>query len=186
MISLAAPEAATNLAWRLGPTGEFQSTGSLSSIDSRTGRPAPNPTFELPPNARATTIEVRYDDATGRPIGPFPIAFDPRVELVRGQREILERFSNSWVAFGSGAPRNDLLYYTQLMSFRCALAKVEIGVGDGALNAVPMPPCNERDPNAIPADAKPYIGVPASAKRVSVRLTFADGGQSPVKIFTRP
>ena len=187
MVSLSAPEAATAISWRIGPTGEFNSTGHLATIDSRTGKPIPNPGFELPANAGATTLDVRYEDAAGRSIGPFPIRFDPRIELVRGQREILERFANTWVSFGSGAPRSNLLYYTQLMSFRCAIAKAEIGFGETAPETLlPMPACNERDPHAIPADARPYVTVPANVKMVSVRLTWANGGQSPVKSFGRP
>ena len=111
MVSVTPPEAAIAVYWRMGP-GEFVSTGHFPTPDSRTGKPMPNPTFELPPNVAAGLIEVRYDDSSGRSQGPFPIAFDPRVELVRGQRAILEQFGNSWVSFGSGAGRSDLLYYT--------------------------------------------------------------------------
>ena len=79
-----------------------------------------------------------------------------------------------------------LLYYTQLMSFRCAIARAEIGFGDAPASIVlPMPPCNERDPHAIPSDARPYVNVPLNANTVSVRLTWADSGQTVVKRFSR-
>ena len=186
MVAISPPEAATSLYWRNGPSGEFNATGHMAALDPRTGKPVPNTSFELPGNVTATTIDVRYDDAAGRTIGPFPIRFDPRIELIRGQRDILERFSNSWIAFGANQPRADWVYYTQLMSFRCAIAKAEIGYGDvPPTNVLPMPPCNERDPHSIPSDAKPYVSVPAALKMVSVRLTWADGSQSPVKVFSR-
>jgi class 3 adenylate cyclase len=185
--AISLPEPATALAWRMNGAGEFSATGLLATTDSRTGRPMPNPSFELPGNVSATTIDLRYDDASGRTQGPFSIRFDPRIELVKGQRDILERFSNTWVAFGSGSPRNDLLYYTQLMSYRCAIAKAEIGIGDAQPNVeLAMPACNERDPNGIPSDAKPYVTVPTSVKSVKLRLTWRDGGQSEVKTFWRP
>lgn len=185
MVSIAPPEAATALYWRFGP-GDFVATGHTAMPDPRTGKPAPNPTFELPSAAGAGLIEVRYDDASGRTQGPFPIPFDPRVELLRGQRAILEQFGNSWVSFGGGAGRADLLYYTQLMSFRCAIARAEIGFGDAPASIVlPMPPCNERAPHAIPSDARPYVNVPLNANTVSVRLTWADSGQTVVKRFSR-
>ena len=54
---------ATALAVRVGETGEFKSTGFLPSVDQRTGKPAPNPSIELPADQQRTTLYVRYDDA---------------------------------------------------------------------------------------------------------------------------
>jgi hypothetical protein len=72
------------------------------------------------------------------------------------------------------------------MSFRCAIARAELGLGDAPPSTVlAMPPCNERNPNAIPSDARPYVTVPADVKSVTVRLWWADGGQSQVKTFSR-
>ena len=72
------------------------------------------------------------------------------------------------------------------MSFRCAIARAELGYGDAAPSvALAMPPCNERDPHAIPSDARPYVNVPPHVNRVSVRLIWADGGQSAIKAFSR-
>jgi hypothetical protein len=50
---------------------------------------------------------------------------------------------------------------------------------------IAMPPCNERDPMAIPADALPYLKVPPATRLVSVELTFRDGSVSEVKTFRR-
>ena len=51
--------------------------------------------------------------------------------------------------------------------------------------AIAMPPCNQKDPMAIPADAQPYLKVPPATGLVSVELTYQDGSVSEVKTFRR-
>jgi hypothetical protein len=183
-VSLSLPEPATKVLYRVGQSGDFVSTGTMQVIDQRTGKPIPNTSFELPADAVATTIDVRYEDATGRSAGPFPIAFDPRAALISGERDILERFSNSWVAVNADAGSGPVVYFTQLVSYRCAIAKAEMGFDDAPLSMVlPIPECNEHDPHNIPADTKPFVAAPRGTKLVSVRLTYVDGSLSPTKAF---
>jgi class 3 adenylate cyclase len=178
------PEAATALSVRVGESGEFQSTGFTQAIDQRTGKPAPLPTIELPPSQDRTTLYVRYDDATGRTAGPFAIPFDPQAALVASQRQVLERFPNSWVAFRPDMP--NVLYYTHLISYRCAIERAEIGLDEGPLVIeLPLPPCDETNPHAIPSDVPPYRHLPKGVRMVSVQLTYADGTQSAVQSFKR-
>ena len=178
------PEPATALAVRVGETGEFKSTGFLASVDQRTGKPAPNPSLELPADQERTTLYVRYDDASGRTAGPFPIAFAPLAALVTSQREVLERFPGAWVAFRADLPT--VLYYTHLISNRCAIERAEMGLDEGPLAIdLPIPPCDEANPHAIPSDAKTYVTLPKGVRAVSVQLTYADGTESAVQTFRR-
>jgi hypothetical protein len=178
------PEPATALAVRVGETGEFKATGFLPSVDQRTGKPMPNSSLELPADQPRATLYVRYDDASGRTAGPFPIAFDPQAALVTAQREVLERFPGAWVAFRPDLP--NLLYFTHLVSNRCAIEKAEMGLDEGPLAIdIPIPPCDEDNPHAIPADAKTYLSLPKGVRAVSVQLTYADGTQSDVRTFKR-
>ena len=182
--AFALPEAATALAVRIGETGEFKSTGFAQGVDQRTGKPAPLPTIELPPSQERTTLYVRYDDASGRTAGPFPIAFDPQAALVASQRDVLERFPNAWVAFRPDMP--NVLYYTHLISYRCAIEHAEMGLDEGPLVIdLPLPPCDETNPHAVPADMRPYAHLPKGVRAVSVQLTYADGTQSEVRSFRR-
>jgi len=48
-----------------------------------------------------------------------------------------------------------------------------------------MPPCDPRDPVAIPSDAQPYLKLPPSTQSVSVELTYRDGSISEIKSFRR-
>jgi hypothetical protein len=181
--SVHVPEPATAITYRVGESGEFKSTGLSAAVDPRTGRGAPTPSFELPADQEATSIYVAYDDATGRQAGPFVINFDPKAALPAGQRDILDRMASGWVAF---QPGSDLLYYTTLVSYRCAIDTALIGYDGGALDkSLPLPPCNERNPHAVPPGTSVYVGIPRSVQAVSVQLAYVDGTKSEVKTFRR-
>ena len=82
--------------------------------------------------------------------GPFPIRFDPEAALIRDQRKILDLTATSWLSFREF--NGLLVYYTQLMSFRCAIREARIGIDSAVPDKVlNMPPCDPRDPSAIPA-----------------------------------
>lgn len=183
-VNIQMAEAATEIAWRMKETDEFQSTALSPTMDPRTGKPMPLPNFQLPPDLEQATLEVKYRDASGAWVGPFSQAFEWRTALVAGQRQILDQFNTSWVAFRNDAPFDQLLYFTHLVSYRCAIAKAEIGFDDGPVDReLPMPPCDRKNPMAIPSNMTPYIKMNPGVKSVTVKLTYADGSQSkPVTI----
>jgi len=177
-------EPVTGISWRLGEAGNFRETDFMDAFDPRTRRRMPNPAIQLDANQPATTIYVRYVDANGSLQGPFPIRFDPVGALERDQRKILEMTAGSWLSFRDY--NGLLLYYTHLMSYRCAIRQVRIGLNSTIPDrAIAMPPCNQRDPIAIPAEAQPYIKIPPTTGLVSVEITYQDGSVSEVKTFRR-
>ena len=98
--------------------------------------------------------------------------------------EVLERFPGAWVAFRADLP--NVLYYTHLIANRCAIERAEMGLDEGPLAIdLPIPPCDEANPQAIPSDAKPYVTLPKGVRAVSVQLTYADGTESAVQTFRR-
>jgi Caspase domain len=182
VISIADPALA--ISWRMGESGEFKETGFLDTLDPRTRRRLPSPSFELPTDAPEATLQIRYVDVNGEMQGPFPIKFDPEAALVRDQRKILDLTATSWLSFRE---YNGLLvYYTHLMSYRCAIREMRIGIDTGVPDkVVKLPACNPKDPSAIPYEAQPYLKLPPSTKSVSVELTFQDGSVSEIKSFRR-
>src|SRR5207237_5860744 len=50
------------ISWRMGEAGEFRETGFMDVLDPRTRKRMPNPSIQLPADAPAGTIEVRYVD----------------------------------------------------------------------------------------------------------------------------
>jgi caspase domain-containing protein len=172
------------ISWRMGDSGEFRETGFIDTLDPRTRKRMPNPSIELAADAPAATIQVRYVDMSGEMQGPFPIKFDPEAALIRDQRKILDLTATSWLSFRE---YNGLLvYYTQLMSYRCAIREARVGIDTTVPDKVlKMPPCDPRDPSAIPHDAQPYVKLPPATKTVSVELTYQDGSVSEIKSFRR-
>ena len=172
------------ISWRMGEAGEFRETGFMDVLDPRTRKRMPNPSIQLPADAPAGTIEVRYVDAGGEMQGPFPIRFEPEAALVRDQRKILDMTATSWLSFREF--NGLLVYYTHLMSYRCAIREVRIGIDSAVPDKVlSMPGCDMKDPIAIPSNATPYLKLPPATKFVSVELTYRDGSVSEIKSFRR-
>lgn len=172
------------ISWRMGDAGEFRETGFIDTLDPRTRKRMPNPSIELPADAPAATIQVRYVDTSGDVQGPFPIRFDPEAALIRDQRKILDMTATSWLSFREF--NGVLVYYTHLMSYRCAIREVRIGIDSAVPDKVlKMPPCDTRDPSVIPRDALPYLKLAPSTQSVSVELTYRDGSVSEIKSFRR-
>ncbi|MGN6114577.1 MAG: caspase family protein [Nitrobacter sp.] len=182
VVSIADPT--LGISWRMGDNGAFRETGFLDTLDPRTRKRMPNPAIELAADAPAATIQVRYVDANGETQGPFPIRFDPEAALIRDQRKILDMTATSWLSFRQF--NGLLVYYTHLMSYRCAIREARIGIDTSVPDQVlKMPACDPRDPSAIPHDALPYLKLPPATKSVSVELTYRDGSVSEIKSFRR-
>jgi len=172
------------ISWRTGDSGEFRETGFLDTLDPRTRKRMPNPSIELAADAPAATFQVRYVDASGELQGPFPIKFDPEAALIHDQRKILDMTATSWLSFREF--NGLLVYYTHLMSYRCAIREARFGIDTTVPDKVlKMPPCDTRDPSAIPHEAVPYLKLPPETKSVSVELTYRDGSVSEIKSFRR-
>ena len=172
------------ISWRLGDAGDFRETGFMDTLDPRTRKRMPNPSVELPADAPAAVIQVRYVDTNGDLQGPFPIRFDPEAALIRDQRKILDMTATSWLSFREF--NGLLVYYTHLMSYRCAIREVRVGIDSTVPDKVlKMPPCDPRDPSVIPHDATPYLKLAPQTRSVSVELTYRDGSVSEIKSFRR-
>jgi hypothetical protein len=178
------PEAALGMRWRIGETGAFTEVGTLPTVDPRSGKPMPNPTLTLPRDQEQATIYVAYTDLRGAEAGPFPISFHPDSALYGQMRQTLDLIKGSWVEFRDF--NGLLVYYTMLVSYRCAIKEARYGL-DGAApsKALPIPVCDPKNPHAIPSNVSPYFKVPTSTKNLTLQLTFSDGTQSAVETFRR-
>jgi hypothetical protein len=172
------------VSWRLGESGDFKETGFMDALDPRTRKRIPNSSAQLDADTPAQTLYVRYIDTNGDLKGPFPIRFDPEAALVRDQRKILDMTASSWLSFREF--NGLLIYYTHLVSYRCAIRQVRIGIDTTVPDKViQLPPCDMREPHAIPNNVSPYLKLPPNTKSVSVELTFKDGSLSELRNYRR-
>ncbi|MGO4872068.1 MAG: caspase domain-containing protein [Roseiarcus sp.] len=184
-VTLSLPEPATAISYRIGEAGEFKTTGLSDELDQRTGQRMPNPSFPMASRAAATIIEVRYETPDGAAVGPFPIRFDPEVALFREQKQILEQMPFNWVEFRDF--QGVLIYFTTLVTYRCAITEVRYGLDDGEpLERYDLPACNAKDPFSVPENAKLFLKAPPKTKAIRLQIIWRDGTQSEVSTIERP
>ncbi len=176
IVSVSLPEAAIQFGYRVGEAGDFTDNGTLDVLDERTGKRMPKTNFELDGDQATTTLYVTWRDKRGEEAGIFPILFDPDAELKAGQKSILKDTASSWIAFRDY--EGLLVYFSHLMSYRCAIKSVRYGL-DGAApdTAYALPPCDPDNPYALPADVLPYEKLPKGTKTMGLVVEFFDGEQ---------
>ncbi|XWN31377.1 MAG: caspase family protein [Devosia sp.] len=168
--------------------GELTSTGFMPGIvNPQTGEPLPRQFIEVDPDADTQTIMVAYTDIRGERRGPFPVLFDPHSALRDGQKQILQQFTNAWISTSEWDGRM-LIYFTHLISYRCAIDTVAFSYDGDQLDRIyELAPCNPDNPHAVATasgnDTDIYQAVPSGAESVSVQLTYKDGTISDVKRF---
>ena len=94
-------------------------------------------------------------------------------------KPILTATKGQWIAIREFDGK-DLVYFTNLLAWRCGLTQGAWGISGGARETVmPMEPCHEGEaqPNALKMETVlPYAEAPlGSIASVSVAVTFDDG-----------
>ena len=165
------------------------STGFTATVHPQTGQPMAMPAFPLPGDTGPIEVRISYLDQRGGAHGPFTVRFDPAAALVETMKSNLTRFPGTWLTFRDweGQIR---VYVSNLISSRCGLANVTVGVDRDTPNRnIALPPCDPKDPYDVPVgkNAVPqFFLVPRATKFVSVVLKFQDGTQSEVTKFPAP
>jgi hypothetical protein len=162
--------------YRLEGEGSFRSLGLMDYVNPGTGLKTPKTFISLRPTVGKTKIEIKYLDVGNETRGPFTLEFDPATELFAFQKKALDTTKNGWLSFRDYDGKL-LLYFTQLVSWRCAIDKVGYGVDtDATSSTFALEPCDPKNPNEVKGQT--YLEVPAKARYVSVRLTYKDGTKS--------
>lgn len=147
--------------------------------------PSSEPATEAPPVFLAPAPE---DQAEAAPSFPAPAAPAPQAEpqtpsgrftTATEVRPILSATRANWIAVREFDGK-DLVYVTQLWSWRCGLAELRIGINGAAPQVWPLPPCHldQPAPNMIQqTDGLPYAEFPLGAvQSVEVQITYDDLG----------
>ena len=94
-------------------------------------------------------------------------------------KPILQATKPQWIAVRN-YDGQDLLYFTNLLSWRCGLSEIFYGVNGGEMVPFVMEPCylDTAQPNALKAESLDAILVsfpPGSIETVDLNVTFDDG-----------
>jgi Caspase domain len=185
-VNVSLPEPATQFGYRIGDQGAFTDAGFVEALDQRTGQRMPKTHFELPPDQGKTKLYFTWRDKRGEQADVVTINFDPQAALAESEKKILEELWTAWIDFRdwNGAM---LVYFSHLVTYRCAIQEVHYGYNGGPVDQVyKLPPCNILDPNSLPEDAKIDMKIPPKTKSMQVQLTYLDGTQSPLRTFNAP
>lgn len=121
----------------------------------------------LPVSAQSTTpYEAEPQVASGK--------FTTATEI----KAILPHTKAQWIAVRPYEGQ-DLLYFTNLLAWRCGLHEIRYGVNGGDKQVLVMEPCyvNEVAPNALKVDqgVLPYVSLPLeSVQTIELELLFDD------------
>jgi hypothetical protein len=99
---------------------------------------------------------------------------------------MLEMTWTSWIVIqpNPGNEAQMLIYYTGIVSWRCGAEKVMYSINSTALDQeLKLPPCDEKDPMAMPSDFLPFMEMPAGLTEMNVQITYKDGTKSLVRPF---
>ncbi|MGH1350810.1 MAG: hypothetical protein ACRBBN_08385 [Methyloligellaceae bacterium] len=178
-------EDAKEIFYRVGNEGDFKSTGLTEVISQKTGFPVPKIYFPLAANTKPGVIQVKYTDAGGESRGPFNLEFNPNAALFKSQKDILGQTRTSWVSYRDFDGKL-LVYFTHMISYRCALKEVRYSIDNSDLDKVfPVPECDPKNPYSVPTDSKIYMEAPKDTKFFTVQVTYHDGTKSEPNRFDR-
>ncbi len=147
-------------------------SGDSAGVDDGTGTPDPAdgstemalaPPADLPPGLMAEDQVV-----------------DGRMTTATEVRPILSATRPNWIAVRDYDGR-DLLYFTNLLAWRCGLVQIAWSVNGGETQVLAMEPCHTDTsaPNAMTMDSyQPYVELPEqSVQSVHVELVYDDLSQ---------
>lgn len=97
-------------------------------------------------------------------------------------KPILDATRANWIAVREFDGK-DLLYFTQLLSWRCGLSEIHYGLNGAAPDTVwPMEPCYDAEPqpNALKMEgAEIFLTAPlGSIQTISISVTYDDGTEA--------
>ena len=142
--------------------------GLAVALGGGEGRASGNEVAQAEADGSAPSAVFEAEDQT--PTGKFTTAAEVR--------PIIEATRGNWVAVREYEGQ-DLLYLTHLLSWRCGMHQVRVGVNGGAMEVWAMPPCQAEtaSPNAITADAVIYrsFGL-GEIESIAVEILYDDLG----------
>ena len=164
------------------PGGDFESLGMTNNRHPVTGAVMPKMDFDLPMEAEAMDISVKYRDSKGVDQGPYTLPFDPDATLYDTVKNTyMAAGKNQWVHFQywEGWDEDDPDYVNvqfPVLDYPCVIERavyaIDSDVPDTELN---FAPCNKLKPLESSRDGSQMVRVPTDTGYVSLQVYYKDG-----------
>ena len=133
------------------------------------------------------TLQVKYSDVNGQEQGPFIFNLDAKQVITRFIKSTLEDgvSKNNWISFREyqGAL---LVYFTQLVSNKCALSEIRYGVDAVKPKKIfKLKQCNLNKPYSTVDGEIYHITIPIDSEFISLQLIYDDGAESEIRIYPK-
>lgn len=185
-VSIAIPEAAQQIGYRIGENGSFKDIGLSNEFDHKTGLRIPNNQFKMPSSQKDVTIYLTWKDKRGEQAAIYPIKFDRMTEVIRSGKKNLQERTEQWVTF-DGPFGKGKAWFPYFSVAPCAIKEVWYGFDDEPVTNKLRNnlKCNPDDPlnasrNFMVAKITPHTS------KINVRVVYSDDTESEIVSFDIP
>ncbi len=170
------------------PGGAFESLGMTTNRHPVTGAMMPTSYFDLPSDAEAMDLEIKYLDAKGVEQGPYVLPFDPQATLYASIKDTYMAASErQWVAFqyweNDDAP-NHVNVSFPVLDYPCVVERAVYAVdSDTPDQELEFAACNPQKPLHVTRDGSQILRVSPDTGYVSLQVYYKDGEVTDVKRY---
>ncbi|MEO0607337.1 MAG: caspase domain-containing protein [Pseudomonadota bacterium] len=163
------------------PGEGFESLGMTTNRNPMTGAMMPKAYFELPFEAEAMQLKVKYLDAKGVEQGPYVLSFDPASALYESiKNTYMAANERQWVFFQYWETGDETPDYVNVhfpvLDYACAVDKAYYGVDtDVPETALNYAACDPMKPLNVTRDGSQVLRVPPDTGYVSLQVHYKDG-----------
>lgn len=171
------------------PGGEFESLGLTNNRHPVTGKMMPKSYFDLPMDAEAMELEVKYLDSRDVEQGPFTITFDPQETLYRSIKDTYMAASEKqWVYFQYWETGDDDPNYVNVnfpvLDYPCVVERAVYAIdSDTPDQELQFAACDPMKPLNVTRDGSQIVRVPPDTGYVSLQVFYKDGDVTDVKRY---
>ncbi len=171
------------------PGEDFESLGITETRNFTTGAPMPKAYFDLPNDAPAMEIEVKYTDSKGVEQGPYTVTFDPEETLYKSIKDTyMAANERQWVHFQYWEADGDDPAYVNVifpvLNYPCVVEKAYFAIdSDTPDRPLEFGACDPLKPLHSSWTVDSIVRVPPETGYVSLQVHYKDGEVTEVKRY---
>lgn len=171
------------------PGQAFESLGITDVRNFTTGKPQPKAYFDLPIDAPAMELEIKYTDSRGVEQGPYAVSFDPVTALYNSiKNTYMAANERQWVFFQYWEADEDTPAYVNVhfpvLDYPCVVEKAYYAVdNETPTEELRFAACDPMKPLNSTRGIDQMLRVPLDTGYVSLQVHYKDGEVTEVKRY---